>query len=151
MCRESIYTKGKNMSLKIDSLIGKNDVRAAVYLRMVKDFAVSDTINSAYWEEYCVKSGWTFTGIYCDECGKSDSRDKLLTACRKGEIDLILIRSIARLDPDLVTVLSIITELSGLHPSVGVYFTDVDLYSLEPRDYMLLMEICDMVEGTKYL
>ena len=64
-------------------------------------------------------------------------------------IDLIIARSILDIGSELVSVVSIITELAGMHPSVGLYLTGVDFYSLEPRDYTFLLEICEMIGKAK--
>jgi len=40
--------------------------------------------------------------------------------------------------------------LAGINPGVGIYYIDEDWYSLDSRDYMLLLEITDMVEETNF-
>ena len=138
----------EKQTTRIDTLIGKRDLRVAVYRRTMPEDTLLD--NTEYWKSYIAKNGWTFAGIYCDEGNINESRDNLLFACRKKRIDLILVRSISKLDRDLITVLSIVTELAGINPGVGIYCVDEDWYSLDSRDYMLLLEITDMVEETNF-
>ena len=68
---------------------------------------------------------WTLAGIYSDNASgtclkKRDSYQQMMKDCRKGEIDLILVKSINRFGRDTLTTIKDIRRLKKMN--IGVYF-----------------------------
>ena len=71
------------------------------------------------------RPGWVYRGVYADEAlsGTKDDRasfQRLMTACRNGDVDMVITKSISRLARNTVTLLETIRELKEL--GVDVYF-----------------------------
>ena len=87
---------------------------------------------------------WELKRIYADE-GISGTSLKnryafteMIEACRHGEYDLIITKSVSRFARNLVDCISLIRMLKGLTPPVGVYFETDNLYTLgENTEFML--------------
>jgi len=63
--------------------------------------------------------GWLYAGVYSDEAltGTKDNRSgfqSLLADCRKGKIDMVIVKSISRLARNTVTLLETVRELKSL-------------------------------------
>ena len=63
--------------------------------------------------------GWLYCGVYADEAltGTKDNREnfrRLLAACHKGDIDMIITKSISRFARNTVTLLQSVREWSQL-------------------------------------
>jgi len=76
---------------------------------------------------------WEYAGVYADEAytGTKDSRpefQKLLTACRNGQVDIILTKSLSRFARNTVTTLETVRELREL--GVDVWFERENIHSL---------------------
>ena len=87
---------------------------------------------------------WELKRIFADEgiSGTSlknrDAFNEMIDACRKGEYDLIVTKSVSRFARNLVDCISLIRMLKGLTPPVGVYFETDNLYTLgENTEFML--------------
>lgn len=87
---------------------------------------------------------WDLRRIYADEgiSGTSlknrDEFNEMIEACRKGEYDLIVTKSVSRFARNLVDCISLIRMLKGLDPPVGVFFETDNLYTLgENTEFML--------------
>lgn len=87
---------------------------------------------------------WELIRIYADEgiSGTSlknrDAFNEMIEACRRGEYDLIVTKSVSRFARNLVDCISLIRMLKGLTPPVGVYFETDNLYTLgENTEFML--------------
>ena len=122
--------------------------RVAAYCRVSTDQEAQSTsyeLQCKYYTEYIgAKEGWILAGIYADE-GISGTqmkhRDQLLTlvsACKNGEVDMILTKSISRLSRNVVDCLTMIRELKALSPPVEVYFEKERLSSLDDKTEMVL-------------
>lgn len=85
---------------------------------------------------------WQFVDLYADEGitgTKTDKRNefhRMIKDCRKGEIDIILVKSISRFARNTVDVLSYIRELR-LH-NVDVYFENERVHSIDPSSEFLI-------------
>lgn len=71
--------------------------------------------------------GWEYVGVYADEAktGTKDSREnfqRMLTDCRSGRIDRIIVKSISRFARNTVTLLETVRELKEL--GISVYFEE---------------------------
>lgn len=112
----------------------------------------------AHFDDYVSKhEDWELVGIYADEGITGTSRKKrksfnaMIEACHRGEIDMILIKDVARYARNIVDSLSVARELRSLNPPVGIYFETLDLNTLRP-DYETLLSImttCTQLESTQ--
>lgn len=71
--------------------------------------------------------GWEYVGVYADEAktGTKDSREnfqRMLTDCRSGRIDRIIVKYISRFARNTVTLLETVRELKKL--GISVYFEE---------------------------
>lgn len=87
---------------------------------------------------------WELRAIYADEgiSGTSlknrDQFNAMIEACKQGQYDLIVTKSVSRFARNLVDCISLIRMLKGLKPPVGVYFETDNLYTLdENKEFML--------------
>ncbi len=87
---------------------------------------------------------WNLRRIFADEgiSGTSlknrDAFNEMIEACRHGEYDLIVTKSVSRFARNLVDCISLIRMLKGLTPPVGVFFETDNLYTLsENTEFML--------------
>ena len=87
---------------------------------------------------------WELKHIYADEgiSGTSlknrDAFNEMIEACKRGEYDLIITKSVSRFARNLVDCISLIRMLKGLTPPVGVFFETDNLYTLsENTEFML--------------
>lgn len=85
--------------------------------------------------------GWSFAGVYADEAttGTKDSRaefQRLLKACRAGEVDFIITKSISRFARNTVTLLETVRELKEL--GVDVYFERENIHSTSADGELML-------------
>ena len=87
---------------------------------------------------------WELRHIYADEgiSGTSlknrDSFNEMIEACRHGEYDLIITKSVSRFARNLVDCISLIRELKRLTPPVGVFFETDNLYTLSENSELML-------------
>ena len=87
---------------------------------------------------------WELKHIYADEgiSGTSlknrDAFNEMIEACKRGEYDLIITKSVSRFARNLVDCISLIRMLKGQSPPVGVFFETDNLYTLsESSEFML--------------
>ena len=87
---------------------------------------------------------WDLRRIFADEgiSGTSlknrDEFNAMIEACKQGEYDLIVTKSVSRFARNLVDCISLIRMLKGLSPPVGVFFETDNLYTLsENTEFML--------------
>lgn len=87
---------------------------------------------------------WDLKRIYADEgiSGTSlkhrDEFNAMIEACRRGEYDLIVTKSVSRFARNLVDCISLIRELRNQVPPVGVYFETDKLYTLSEESELKL-------------
>lgn len=85
--------------------------------------------------------GWLYCGVYADEAltGTKDNREnfqRLLAACRNGEVDLIITKSISRFARNTVTLLESVRELKQL--GVDVYFEEQNIHTMSADGELML-------------
>ena len=111
-------------------------LRVAAYARVSsgKDAMLNSlSAQISYYNEYIQNHpGWLYCGVYSDaaKTGTKENRDgfqRLLEACRAGEVDLVLTKSISRFARNTVTLLSMVRELTAL--GVDIYFERENLHS----------------------
>lgn len=87
---------------------------------------------------------WELKHIFADQgiSGTSlknrDAFNHMIEACRRGEYDLILTKSVSRFARNLVDCISLIRMLKGLTPPVGVFFETDNLYTLDENTEFML-------------
>lgn len=120
--------------------------RVAAYARVSTDS--EDQIHSfkAQIDEYTSKitsnPNWEFVGMYSDEgisgtsLKKRDGLNALLKEAKKGNVDLILVKSISRLGRNTLDILTIVRELREIR--VEIKFEKENLSSLDTRTDMVL-------------
>lgn len=85
--------------------------------------------------------GWLYCGVYADEAltGTKDNRDnfqRLLEACRAGEIDMVITKSISRFARNTVALLESIRELKEL--GVDVFFEEQNIHTMSSDGELML-------------
>ena len=114
-------------------------MRVAAYCRVSTDS--EEQLNSyeaqkAYYTQKIQDSpDWEMAGIYADEgisgtsLKKRTQFNKMITACKRGHIDLIITKSLSRFARNTVDVLTIVRKLKKVN--VPVYFENEQLYSFD--------------------
>ena len=80
--------------------------------------------------------GWKLAGIYADKgitgtsMKKRDEFNKLIRQCKRGKVDMIIVKSISRFARNTVDCLKITRMLREL--KVDVYFEEQNLHSIDP-------------------
>lgn len=123
----------------------KKKLRVAAYARVSsgKDaMLMSLSAQISYYSELIQNNcEWEYVGVYADEAttGTKDDRpnfQKLLSACRNGEIDLVLTKSISRMARNTLTLLEVVRELKTY--GVDVYFERENIHSLSGDGELML-------------
>lgn len=104
--------------------------RVAVYCRVAadsEDHSASLAVQGAYYTEMVGQHPeWELAGIYADRgiagADRQNQKEfkKMLTACKQGKIDLILVRSISRFARNVADCLETVRMLNA--SNVGVIF-----------------------------
>ena len=95
----------------------------------------------SYYSDYIQKHGWEYAGVYADEAltGTKDNREnfqRLLAECRKGNVDMVITKSISRFARNTVTLLSTVRELKAL--GVDVYFEEQNIHTASADGELML-------------
>ncbi len=85
--------------------------------------------------------GWIYTGVYADEAltgtkGNRPEFRRMIEACRKGKIDLVLTKSISRFARNTVDLLETVRELKALN--VDVFFEEQNIHSISGDGELML-------------
>lgn len=119
-------------------------LRVAAYCRVSSDS--TDQLHSyaaqiQYYTEYIGQHpGWILADIYADEGltgTKTDKRDdlmRLITDCRKGKIDRVIIKTVSRFARNTYDCLLLARELKSY--GVSIYFQEQDLDTADMSDEM---------------
>ncbi|MCM1545504.1 MAG: recombinase family protein [Clostridiales bacterium] len=87
---------------------------------------------------------WNLKHVYADEgiSGTSlkhrNSFNEMIAACRRGEYDLIVTKSVSRFARNVVDCVSLVRELKHLNPPVGVFFETDSIYTLSEESELKL-------------
>lgn len=112
-------------------------LRVAAYCRVSTDS--SDQLHSyaaqirAYTEEISKHANWKLVDVYADEgltgtrTDKREDFNRMLSDCRKGKIDKVLVKSISRFARNTKDCLEALRELTSL--GVSVFFEEEDIHS----------------------
>jgi len=85
--------------------------------------------------------GWEFVSVFADEAltGTRDTRpefQRMLAACRTGDVDMVITKSISRFARNTVTILESVRELKEI--GVDVYFEEQNIHSLSGDGELML-------------
>lgn len=87
---------------------------------------------------------WDLKRVYADEgiSGTSlkhrDSFNEMIAACRRGEYDLIVTKSVSRFARNVVDCIALARELKNLNPPVGILFETDSIYTLSEESELKL-------------
>ena len=121
-------------------------IRVAAYCRTAADS--SDQFNGAAAQKayYTQKIGenpdWEMVGIFADVgIGSADRKkrvelNRLVAACKQGEIDMIITKSVSRFARDIMDCVGLVQELKTV--GVGVIFEKEDINTLSESDDIYL-------------
>ena len=115
-------------------------IRVCAYCRVSTDSDAQLTSFALQKEHYQnlmnTHPNWILKHIYADEgisgtsLKKRDEFNKMIAACRAGEYDLIITKSVSRFARNLVDCVSLARELKNQNPCVGIYFETDGLNTL---------------------
>ena len=121
-------------------------MRVAAYCRVSTDS--EEQLNSYeaqktyYTQKIQDSPDWEMAGIYADEgisgtsLKKRTQFNKMITACKRGHIDLIITKSLSRFARNTVDTLTAIRKLK--EHGVEVYFEEQNIYTLDGKGEVLL-------------
>lgn len=95
---------------------------------------------------------WELKHIFADQgiSGTSlknrDAFHEMIEACKRGEYDLIVTKSVSRFARNLVDCISLIRMLKGLTPPVGVFFETDNLYTLGENNEFILSFLATLAQ-----
>lgn len=124
-------------------------LRVAAYCRVSTRAAEQQSslvVQERYYEEHIKQNpSWVFAGVYSDIGSgtriKGRSRFKsLLSACKRGKIDMILTKSAHRFARNTVDALKTIRTLKSRN--IDIYFEQEDIHSLYESSEFTLTLIC---------
>ena len=94
---------------------------------------------------------WEFAGLYTDDgisgtsMKKRDGLNQLLEAARRGEVDLILTKSISRMARNTVDLLNLVREMNSL--GVGIVFSKEGLDTRDSVSEIVLALLSSLAQG----
>lgn len=135
-------------------IVNQKKRRVAAYCRVSTDNSDQleslETQKSHYESFILMHSDWEYAGIYYDAGitgTKAEIREglqNLLTACRIGKVDYILVKSISRLSRNTTDCLSIVREL--LNIGVTIYFEKENIDTGDMESELVLSILSSMAE-----
>ena len=114
--------------------------RVVVYAR-VSTLATQQTssfeLQLKHYKDFIERqNGWELVKIYSDEGISGTSLNhrngfkQMIEDCKKGGIDLIVVKNVSRFSRNVVDGITSVDELKALCPPVGVYFENEGIYTL---------------------
>lgn len=103
-----------------------------------------------YYQNYIKsKKEYIYKGVFADLgiSGTKDNREqfnKMIEECKKGNIDLIITKSISRFARNTATLLRVVRELKAL--GVNVYFEEQNIYSISTEGELILTLLATMAQ-----
>lgn len=135
--------KIEKIEVKIPTIVRPKRVAAYARVSSEKDAMLhSLSAQVSYYSSYIQShKGWEYCGVYSDEAktGTKDSRQgfqKLITACKDGEIDMVITKSISRFARNTVTLLETVRELKAI--GVDIFFEEQNIHSLSAEGELML-------------
>lgn len=129
-------------------LSDNSEKRVAIYVRVSTD-SINQTssfeLQKNYYTDIIEKhKNWTLVDIYADEgiSGTSlkhrDSFLRMIEDCKKGNIDLIVTKSVSRFARNLEDCIHYVRELRSMPHPVAIYFEVENIYTLNEDTEMML-------------
>jgi DNA invertase Pin-like site-specific DNA recombinase len=134
-------------------------LRAAAYIRVSTDSLDQENSLKNQWAHYekMIPSNplWEYVGIFQDEGISGTSMhnrkglQRLIAECKAGKIDLIVVKEVSRLARNTRDCLDIAEQLLELEPTVGIFFENNNLNTLEAGSKMFLtvLAMCAELES----
>ena len=133
-------------------------IRVAAYARVStsqEEQLISLEAQKQHYEKY-IKSHpeWEYVGIYYDEGISGTKMEKregllqMLNACRQGEIDFIVVKSISRFSRNTVDSIQIVRELCGL--GIHMYFEKENIDTGNMESELLLSILSSLAESESH-
>lgn len=128
--------------------------RVAAYARVsTGKYAMLHSLSAqvSYYSDLIQRhAGWRFAGVFSDEAVTGTKEDRagfqtLLEACRDGQIDMILTKSISRFARNTVTLLRTVRELKEL--GVDVFFEEQNLHTLSAAGELMLTVLASFAQA----
>lgn len=135
-----------------------NDIpqRVFIYVRVSTTDVRQTTsfeLQKKYYEEFVVRHpNWKLVRIYADEgiSGTSllhrDEFNRMIAACKAGEADMIITKSVSRFARNIIDCIGMVRELAELKSPVGVFFESEAIFSLNDDSQMALSFLATMAE-----
>jgi len=141
-----IHTRPANPALARSPQVSEQKLRVAAYARVSTDAEEQLTSYHAQIAYYTQKiqsnPNWTLSGIFADEglsgtsTRKRDEFNKLIAICKKGKVDLILVKSISRFARNTLDCIDHVRKLKAM--GVGVHFEEQNINTLTMDSEMVL-------------
>ena len=124
-----------SLCFSLDELSGES-LRVAVFSRSIIQEGEPDLLGD-YYEHFVSRyPNWIYVGCYRGR-EKSEKNElcqcglpQMLDDCKAGEIDLIITKSPQSLSRDIVELIEVIRTLKALSPPVGIFFEQLNMFSL---------------------
>ena len=133
---------------KIDPREKDRLFRVCAYCRVSTDSTEqlsSYELQQAHYQQLAHEHpNWELKHIFADEgitgtsVKKRNEFNAMIDACKNGEYDLVVTKSVSRFARNLVDCISIVRMLKGLEPPVGIWFETDNLYTLDPNTEFML-------------
>ena len=135
-------------------LVTEKRLRVAAYCRVSTRQEEQDS-SIEQQEQYYTQvisnhPNWTNAGVFVERVsglrmkGRSEFQ-ALMKLCRRGKVDLILVKSFSRLGRNTLDMLRALRELKGL--DVDVYFEEENLWLHDERIEMLITVFCAFAQS----
>jgi len=108
----------------------------------------------SYFSSYIQRQpGWLYCGVYADEAvtGTKDNREnflRLVEACRRGEVTMIMTKSISRFARNTVTLLQTVRELKDI--GVDVFFEEQNIHTISAEGELMLTILASYAQEESY-
>jgi len=145
----------KRTVMSQDPLTPTRKLRVSAYARISTDSDQQELSLTNQQEHYTnlIKSNpeWEFAGLYTDDgisgtsMKKRDGLNQLPEAARRGEVDLILTKSISRMARNTVDLLTLVRELNSL--GVGIVFSKEGLDTRDSISEIVLCVLSSLAQG----
>ncbi|HFI0435290.1 TPA: recombinase family protein [Streptococcus suis] len=106
-----------------------------------------------YLEKINNHPDWELAGIYADQgtsgttIKKREQFQLMLEDCRKGKIDLIVVKSVSRFARNQLDFIGTYRELKSLPHPVGIYIEDINLNTLDTNSEFILGVMSIVAQG----
>lgn len=142
---------------KADIYSSNHIFRACAYCRVSTDSDMQLSSFELQQEHYQKladsNKNWDLRHIYADEGISGTSLknrvqfNEMISACKRGEYDLIITKSVSRFARNLVDCISLVRDLKKQMPPVGVFFETDNLFTLSEDSELKLAILSTVAQG----